>query len=83
MSERSDNADRGFTIAGQPPALPGAKPSALFSVISPEYFHVMQIPLLRGRYPAEQDTASTPWVVVINDAMNLGMKFVVPFPVIL
>jgi putative ABC transport system permease protein len=69
MSERSDNADRGFTIAGQPPVLPGEKPSALFSAISPEYFHVMQIPLLRGRYPAEQDTASTPWVVVINDAM--------------
>jgi putative ABC transport system permease protein len=29
----------------------------------------MQIPLLKGRSPAEQDTYSTPWVVVINDAM--------------
>ncbi len=69
MSDRMDGPDRGFTIAGRPPVTQGEKPSAVYSAISPEYFRVMQIPLLRGRYPTEQDTESTPWVVVINDAM--------------
>jgi putative ABC transport system permease protein len=41
----------------------------MFSAISPEYFRVMQIPLLRGRDLTEQDAESAPWVVAINDAM--------------
>jgi putative ABC transport system permease protein len=69
MADRSDSTERGFTISGRPPVLKGEEPNALFSAISPDYFHVMEIPLLRGRYPSEQDTESTPWVVVINDAM--------------
>jgi len=69
MSDRMDSPERGFTIAGRPPVLPGEKPNALFSAISLEYFRVMDIPLLRGRFPTEQDTESAPWVVVINDAM--------------
>jgi putative ABC transport system permease protein len=67
--ERSDNPVRGFTIAGRPAAAGGEKPNAFYSAISPDYFRVMQIPLLKGRPPAEQDTYSTPWVVVINEAM--------------
>jgi predicted permease len=67
--ERSDSPSRGFTIAGRPAALGGEKPNAFYSAISPDYFEVMQIPLLKGRSPAEQDTYSTPWVVVINVAM--------------
>ncbi len=67
--ERADSPSRGFTIAGRAGALGGEKPNAFYSAISPDYFRVMQIPLLRGRSPSEQDTYSTPWVVVINDAM--------------
>jgi putative ABC transport system permease protein len=67
--ERADNPTRGFTIAGRPAAAGGEKPTAFYSAISSDYFRVMQIPLLKGRSPAEQDTYSTPWVVVINDAM--------------
>jgi len=67
--ERSDNRTRGFTIAGRPATLGGEKPNVFYSAISPDYFQVMQIPLLKGRAPAEQDTYSTPWVVVINEAM--------------
>jgi putative ABC transport system permease protein len=67
--ERADSPSRGFTIAGRPAALGGEKPNAFYSSISSDYFRVMQIPLLKGRFPAEQDTYSTPWVVVINDAM--------------
>jgi len=70
MSEdRGDNPSREFTIAGRPAVKGGETPSAFYSAISPDYFQVMQIPLLRGRYPGEQDTYSTPWAVVINQAM--------------
>jgi putative ABC transport system permease protein len=67
--ERTDSPTRGFAIAGRPAALGGEKPNAFYSAISSDYFRVMQIPLLKGRSPTEQDTYSTPWVVVINDAM--------------
>jgi predicted permease len=67
--ERTDSPTRGFTITGRPAALGGEKPNAFYSAISPDYFRVMQIPLLKGRSPTEQDTYSTPWVVTINDAM--------------
>jgi predicted permease len=71
MSDRMDSPSRGFSIAGRPAAQGGEKPNAFFSAISPDYFQVMQIPLLKGRYPTEQDTYSAPWVAVINDAMAL------------
>ncbi|HXY07298.1 MAG TPA: ABC transporter permease [Terriglobales bacterium] len=69
MTERADNPSRDFSIAGRPASEGGEKPNAFYSAISPDYFRVMQIPLVRGRYPGEQDTSSTPWVVVINEAM--------------
>jgi predicted permease len=69
MSDRMDSPERVFNIVGQTTLQSGEKPIALYSAISPEYFRVMRIPLLRGRWPAEQDTYSTPWVVVINDSM--------------
>jgi putative ABC transport system permease protein len=67
--ERADSPTRGFTIAGRQAALGGEKLNAFYSAISSDYFRVMQIPLLKGRAPTEQDTYSTPWVVVINEAM--------------
>jgi putative ABC transport system permease protein len=69
MSERMDSASRNFTIVDQPASVEGEKPSTLFSAISPDYFRVMQIPLLRGHLPSEQDTSSSPWVAVVNEAM--------------
>jgi predicted permease len=70
MSEdRTDGLSRGFTMAGRPAGLGGEKPNAFYSAISPDYFRVMQIPLLKGRSPADEDTYSTAWVVVINQAM--------------
>lgn len=69
MSDQMDSSGRTFTIAGRTPMLAGEKPGAIYTAISPDYFKVMQIPLLRGRYPGEQDVESTPWVVVINQVM--------------
>lgn len=36
---------------------------------TPGYFRVMQIPMIRGRLIAEQDTPLSPPVVVINETM--------------
>jgi putative ABC transport system permease protein len=71
-----DNAERAsfdFAIAGRPAATAGHEAGAMFSAISPDYFQVMQIPLLRGRRLTERDVAAAPWVVIINAAM--GRKF--------
>jgi len=39
------------------------------SLVTPEYFHLMQILLLRGRSFADSDNDKTPPVVMINEAM--------------
>jgi predicted permease len=37
-------------------------------IVSPEYFHLMGMPLLRGRIFSDQDIETTPQVAVINQA---------------
>ncbi len=39
------------------------------AIVSPEYFHLLGISLLRGRIFGEQDIETTPPVAVINEAM--------------
>src|SRR4029453_7203331 len=36
--------------------------------ITPDYFHVLQTPLLKGRFFTEADTADSPPVVIVNQA---------------
>jgi putative ABC transport system permease protein len=49
------------------PGLPRA--TANFRSVSPAYFRVMGVPLLRGREFSETDHARTPMVIIINEAM--------------
>lgn len=37
-------------------------------IVSPEYFHLLGMPLLRGRFLSDQDLEGTPQVAVINQA---------------
>jgi putative ABC transport system permease protein len=37
-------------------------------IVSPEYFHLLGMPLLRGRLFSEQDIETTPQVAIINEA---------------
>jgi predicted permease len=59
----------GVTVEGQPPLPPGQKNIVVTRIISPGYFDTMSIPLLKGRQFTDQDTVTTPGVVVINETM--------------
>jgi predicted permease len=47
-----------------------ANPAPLIggSIVSPEYFHLLGMPLMRGRFFSDQDLEDTPEVAVINQA---------------
>lgn len=62
------NVNLNLKIAGNPPLPPGISLTADFTSVSPEYFHLMGIPLLRGRLFSEQDSASAPRVTLISEA---------------
>lgn len=69
LLETPQYASPGFTITGQSVPTASEKPAVLRQSISSSYFRLMGIPLLRGRGITEEDTASSAWVVVINEAM--------------
>jgi len=58
----------GFTIVDQA-ADPNLSPQARVSSISGDYARAMGTPLLRGRMIEDSDTASAPFVVVINETL--------------
>ena len=52
---------------GRPPLPPGKGVSALYYVISPQYFDFMGIPVLKGRPFSDEDREGTPRVAIVND----------------
>jgi putative ABC transport system permease protein len=58
-----------FTIQGRPADSEGA-PVAEFAAASPEYFHVLQVPLLAGRNFAESDADKAQQVVLIDQTLR-------------
>lgn len=62
-----------FAIAGGPPTALGQANTAHWATVSPHYFEVMAIPLLRGRMFAKSDSMSTPAVALIS--ATLARKF--------
>jgi putative ABC transport system permease protein len=67
------NSDRSLEIDGRPAAGPDNVPIADYRVISPNYFRVMGIPIVRGRDFTEQDNASAPPTVIINERLAKGI----------
>lgn len=56
-----------WTTPNAPP--PDQMRMALMNIVSPEYLHVMQIPMLRGRFFNEQDRAGTEPVAIIDEVL--------------
>jgi putative ABC transport system permease protein len=56
-----------FDIEGVPPGSPDEARQADRRDISPGYFRAMRIPLLKGRWFTDGDTAGAPPVAIIND----------------
>ncbi len=58
-----------FDIVGNPPLPPGESITADYASVSPNYFRVMRIPLLRGRLFSEHDSPSAPPVALISETL--------------
>jgi putative ABC transport system permease protein len=58
-----------FTLEGHPVANAADLPLANWRVVSPEYFHVLSIPVLQGRAFTEHDNQNAPKVVVVNQSL--------------
>ena len=64
------NLGYGFSIVGAPPLPPGQSLDAQAHAVTPDYFHVLRIPLFRGREFTEADTApNAATVVIINQEL--------------
>jgi putative ABC transport system permease protein len=61
--------DLPFTIAGKPPAKGDYNGDEQWRSVSPHYFQVFKIPLLRGRAFSETDTGNSSRIVIINESM--------------
>jgi putative ABC transport system permease protein len=79
----------GFDIAGNPPVSAGSSRTADYVSVSPEYFRVMGIPLMAGRFFDQHDNSSAPRVTLISEAMArhyfpnqdpLGKRLIFGFP---
>jgi putative ABC transport system permease protein len=58
-----------ITLEGQSTSDQERNPLARTITISPDYFTVAGIPLLKGRWFAEEETQARPRVAIVNDAM--------------
>lgn len=61
--------DSSFHITGTPAFPPGQEPEAEVNAITPDYFRVMRIPLLRGRAFNADDRAGQPRSVIIDETL--------------
>jgi len=53
-------------IEGQPTPPPGEETNVVYQAITPDYFRVMRIPLLKGRLIAATDGKDAPLVLLVN-----------------
>ena len=67
--DRQGQATFEFSIVGNPPLPPGKSITADYATVSPDYFRVMRIPLVQGRFFSEQDTPSNPKAAIISETL--------------
>jgi predicted permease len=59
-----------FAIAGRPVDPAKGQPGAGWMQASPDYYKTFKIPVIRGREFTDADTATSPGVVIINEALQ-------------
>ena len=59
----------GFKIVGRPAEQEQSQGGGSWTTVSPGYFEVFKIPVIRGRTFTERDNAAAPPVVIINESM--------------
>jgi putative ABC transport system permease protein len=64
-----DNEKTLFTIEGRPALQPSEAPAADLQTISRDYFSVLKIPLLAGRFFTEADSATAARVAIVSRTM--------------
>lgn len=58
-----------FSVVGRAAPPPDKRPQNGYDEVSPSVFQTLRIPLIKGRYLDVHDSASMPWVVVVNEAL--------------
>jgi putative ABC transport system permease protein len=61
--------DSYFHITGTPPHAPGTEPSAEINIVSPDYFRVMGMPILRGRAFGPEERFGQPRSIIIDETL--------------
>src|SRR6185295_7299553 len=56
-------------IEGRPQPTFEQRPSADYTIVTPEYFQALQIPLLKGRQFSDRDDKDAPAAIIINEAL--------------
>jgi putative ABC transport system permease protein len=59
--------DSSFHMTGTPADPPGQEPISEMAIISPDYFRVLGVPILRGRTFGPEDVSGRPGTVVIDE----------------
>ncbi len=63
------NSDSSFHIEGRPEKQTNVFPDEEIRLVTPDYFRVLEIPLIKGRFFSEGDSPDAPGVIIINPAM--------------
>jgi putative ABC transport system permease protein len=63
----SNEWDSSFHITGTPPDPPGREPISEMSIVSPDYFRVLEMSILRGRTFNAQDLTRRQLVMIIDE----------------
>jgi predicted permease len=58
-----------FRVEGRPPTTVDKWPPANYRTVSPNYFHVMNIPVLQGRTFTRSDNNDAPTVLMVNQSL--------------
>jgi putative ABC transport system permease protein len=61
--------DSSFHLTGTPPHPPGERPEAEINIVTPDYFRLMRMPVLKGRAFGDDDRAGRRRSVIIDDTL--------------